>query len=64
MGVAGIEAEDFEDETAKRCVGKAEEGGEFADGLTGASREDGRRDLGKELGIESRFTAASILKVI
>jgi hypothetical protein len=61
VGVAGVEAEDFEEETAKRWVGNAEDSGALDDGLTGASREEGKRDLGSELGIESKFTAASIL---
>ena len=61
VGVLGDELEDLEDETANRCVGNAEEEGELEDGLTGASRDDGRRDFGRELGIESRLTAASIL---
>lgn len=61
VGVLGDEDEDFADETASRWVGNAEEEGAFDDGRTAASRADGRRDLGKELGMESRFTAASIL---
>ena len=61
VGVFGDDPEDLEDETANRCVGNAEEEGELEDGLTGASRDDGRRDFGKELGMESKLTAASIL---
>lgn len=63
VGVLGLDAEDFEDDTASRWVGNAEEEGWFDEGLTGASRDDGRRDLGKELGMESKLTAMSILNV-
>lgn len=63
MGVLGDDADDFDDDTASRCVGNAEEEGWWDDGLTGASSEDGRRDLGKLLGMDSKFTAMSILKV-
>ena len=59
--MAGVEAEDLEEDTAKRWVGKAEESGALDDGLSGASRDGGKRDRGNELGMESRFTAASIL---
>ena len=44
-------------------VGNAEDEGALDDGLTGASSEDGKRDLGRELGMESKFTAMSILDV-
>lgn len=43
-------------------MGNAVEDGALEDGRTGASKEEGRRDLGNELGMESKFTAASILK--
>ena len=61
VGVDGDEGDDLEDETANTCVGNDAEGGTLAVGRSGASTVGGRRDLGKELGIESKVTAAIIL---
>lgn len=62
MGVAGVDGDAFEEETASRWVGNADEEGAVAEGRKGASSADGKRDFGKELGMESRFTAAIILQ--
>lgn len=61
MGVAGEDGDDFAEDTARICVGNAEDDGELEEGRIGTSREGGRRDFGRELGVDNRFTAAIML---
>lgn len=61
VGVFGADGEPLDDDTARMCVGKADELGAFGVGRKGASIDGGRRARGSEPGIVSSDKAASIL---
>ena len=61
VGVDAEEGEVLDEVTAKMCVGKADDDGEFGVGRRGTSKQAGRRDFGNELGVDNKLTAAIIL---
>ena len=62
MGVVGEEADALEEEMARRWVGKSLLSGGFDEGMMGTSRNDGRWDFSRELGMDSKESALRILQ--